>query len=248
MEFLKDLFVTFIIMQTIVLTLCIIVCRHSMRIQEQLKIIYEYNKHKETIVNLVEDTRTKQHDFKNHLNTIYGIVQVTEEQNLKRELVKYINTLNNSLEDIECFLKIENKVLCAIIFNNMYRARRRDIKFQHNIESDLENFPLKDYELSEILNNLLDNAFEAAEGSEFYKREVHLYIGKENEKSFIEVKNTGRLIKSEHINKIFNRGFSTKNEKGHGYGLYNVKRIVEANNGRIQLSVEDHYVIFKLLF
>ena len=42
----------------------------------------------------------------------------------------------------------------------------------------------------------------------------------------------GALSNVEFI-QMFRRGWSTKGEDGHGYGLYNVRRIAERHGGRI---------------
>lgn len=42
-------------------------------------------------------------------------------------------------------------------------------------------------------------------------------------------------------------GYSTKGE-GRGYGLYNVKNIVDKYKGKIQISLDDDIVDIKILF
>ncbi|MBX4266138.1 ATP-binding protein [Clostridium estertheticum] len=73
---------------------------------------------------------------------------------------------------------------------------------------------------------------------------IKIYL--EGESNIIEVINSGITLKFENVKTIFERGFSTKNGDNRGYGLYNAKKIVERNGGRIQLSLEDDFTIFKL--
>ena len=42
-------------------------------------------------------------------------------------------------------------------------------------------------------------------------------------------------------------GYSTKGE-GRGYGLYNVKNIVDKYRGKIQISLDDDIISIKILF
>jgi signal transduction histidine kinase len=51
----------------------------------------------------------------------------------------------------------------------------------------------------------------------------------------VEIKDTGSGISAEQLTMIFEPFFSTKTE-GAGLGLSNVKRIVEAHNGTIELE------------
>jgi two-component system sensor histidine kinase AgrC len=112
--------------------------------------------------------------------------------------------------------------------------------------NSLEN-SLNDYEISDILNNLLDNAFEAVINSANDKV-VILNILTEGNINILEVRNAGITLKPDNIENIFERGFSTKKGENRGYGLYNVKKIAEKNGSDVQLFFEDNYTVFKILF
>jgi sensor histidine kinase regulating citrate/malate metabolism len=100
--------------------------------------------------------------------------------------------------------------------------------------------------MSEVLNNLLDNAFEAVYSSSSESRKIFLNIYGDYEVCVIEVGNTGKKIEINNIHKLFSREYTTKNTKNHGYGLYNVKKILDYYGGKIQLSHENDYIIFSL--
>lgn len=225
----------------------LIFLRYSVKIGEQKKIIETYNRYSPIIINLIEEAKRKQHDFKNHLNTIYGIAQVAADDELRGSIAQYIKSLNYDLKDLELLIQINNKVLSGIIYSKSCYAKELGIDFSYSIKSDLSDASLEDYKLSEILNNLLDNAFDSAGSSE--SKTVVLTI-EENEKNhIIEVKNSGEFISPENISRIFDRGFSTKGTDGHGYGLYNVRKIVESVKGEIQLLYDDDgYIVFRILF
>lgn len=213
---------------------------------ELKKSLEDYKRYSPVISELLEDVRRRQHDFKNHLNTVYGLILVSDEKNVKETISQYINSLNVSLENIEKVLQINNVVVTAIIYNKINEASKLNIKFRYTIQGESLKFPFKDYELSEVLNNLLDNAFEAVLISENDFKKVYLNIGYLEEDCVIEIGNTGKRIEFNDIRKIFDRGYTTKKGEGHGYGLYNVKKIVESYGGRIQLSFENSYTIFKI--
>lgn len=48
----------------------------------------------------------------------------------------------------------------------------------------------------------------------------------------------GALSNTEFI-QMFRRGWSAKRESGHGYGLYNVRQIVERHGGKIITGNEE---------
>ncbi|WP_373845512.1 ATP-binding protein [Clostridium sp.] len=64
----------------------------------------------------------------------------------------------------------------------------------------------------------------------------------------MEVSNTKPEMFEKVIPNIFHKGFTTKKEEGHGYGLYNVKKIVQKYKGKIEVLIEGENVIFKIIF
>jgi two-component system, LytTR family, sensor histidine kinase AgrC len=210
---------------------------------ELKKSLEEYKKYSPVISKLLEDVRRRQHDFKNHLNTVYSLVLVSDEKTLKETIKQYIDSLNISLENMEKVLQINNTVVTAIIYNKINEAVKCNIEFKYVIQGDYK-FPFKDHELSEVLNNLLDNAFDAVLNLESDYKKVFLNIGYYEDGCIIEIGNTGKRIEFNDIGRIFNAGYTTKQGENRGYGLYNVKKIVESYGGRIQLSFENSYTIF----
>ncbi|MBU3136350.1 GHKL domain-containing protein [Clostridium gasigenes] len=239
--------IAYILIVLLMLSLNIFLYYYIFKISEDKKVAELQNKYNPILIDIVEETRRKQHDFKNHLNTINAIVEIASEKELKHELKKYITSskyLNKSIEDI---MYIDNIVIKAIIYNKLCEADRLNIKLLVNVKNDSLENSLNDYEISDILNNLLDNAFEAAIDSTNDKV-VILNICTKGSTNIIEVRNSGITINLDNIKSIFERGFSTKKGKNRGYGLYNIKKIAEKNGGNVQLFFEDNYTVFKILF
>ncbi|MCB2342840.1 sensor histidine kinase [Clostridium estertheticum] len=203
------------------------------------------NRYSEILNNITEDIRARQHDFKNHLNVMYGLIESTKGVELEYNLKEYICSLNKSMMMMESIVYIKSPILRAIVYSKLSEAKKRNIKFLYNISNFLNIKNVKDYELSEILNNLIDNAFDALEG-QLGEKSVSIKTYLEGELNIIEIINSGITLKPENIKRIFDRGFSTKQGNKRGYGLYNAKKIVERTGGKIQLSLEDGFTIFKL--
>ncbi|WP_298846869.1 sensor histidine kinase [Clostridium sp.] len=220
---------------------------YIIKISEDKKILEIQNMYKPILLDIVEETRRKQHDFKNYLNTLNAIVEVSSEKEVKNELRKYIMSLKDSNDIIEDIIYIDNIIIKAIIYNKLCDAERLNVKFLFNVTNNSLDNSLNDYEISDILNNLLDNAFQAViNGTE--DRIVILNICSEGNANIVEVRNSGITIKPDNIENIFKRGFSTKNGDNRGYGLFNIKEVAKKNGGDIQLSFEDGYTVFKILF
>lgn len=243
-EFLDDISI-YLVIPIVFILANLFFLEYQMKNNELKKSLEDYEKYSPVIAKLLEDVRVRQHDFKNHLNTVYSLVLVSDEKNLKSIITQYIDCLNISLENIEKVLQIDNTVVTAVIYNKINEASKNNIEFRYSIQKNLK-FPYRDYELSEILNNLLDNAFDAVINSKSDNRKIFLNIGYLEENCIIEMGNTGERIEFNDISKIFDAGYTTKMGENRGYGLYNVKRIVESYGGRVQLSFENNYTIFSI--
>lgn len=83
-----------------------------------------------------------------------------------------------------------------------------------------------------VIENLLKNALDAMEG----KGSININIKNDNNKTIIDVTDTGKGISKGNIDKVFKPGFTTK-KRGWGLGLTLTKRIVEQyHNGVIYIK------------
>ena len=103
--------------------------------------------------------------------------------------------------------------------------------------------------ISQVLLNLLKNAFEAI-GDKKEGGFVHIraYVGK-NEEITIEVRNNGPVISSEVQEHIFVPFFTTK-EKGSGVGLSVSRQIMRLSGGNLMLKTapDTEETVFSLIF
>lgn len=197
------------------------------------------------INDLMVKLKANEHEYKNHLNTIWSIAQVTNHEDIKEKLQEYITNIVDNTEEFSMFLNVENTIIKAVLYNKAQRAEKLGVKYTYNIKSDLKDISLDNSELTVILSNLLNNAIEAT--SMIKKKELEVFIEEDNKYYIIEVKNRTEGLRGEDLSNIFKSGYSTKGE-GRGYGLYNVKNIVDKYKGKIQILLDDDIVDIKILF
>ena len=77
-----------------------------------------------------------------------------------------------------------------------------------------------------VMENLTKNAVDAMEGN----GRIDITTGREKDKVYIEVKDTGKGIQRKNFKTVFHPGFTTK-KRGWGLGLTLVKRIIEEYHG-----------------
>ena len=200
---------------------------------EEDKLKSRYN---EVLEEYFEKMRADSHEYKNHLNVIYGVLQVGDYDQIK-ELVKgYIQNISNEDHLIE-LSKINNQLIRALIYSKISYATSIGINFKYYIKSSLKDISISDSELVIIMSNILNNAIEAS--SESDNKYIELTLSKKNNKYNIVVKNSVNNDDVINVSEMFNYGYSNKGDE-RGVGLYNVKAIVHNNGGEILVEVDEN--------
>ena len=197
------------------------------------------------INDLMGKLKANEHEYKNHLNTIWSIAQVTTPEEMKGKLQEYISNIVDDTEEFSMLLNVEYTIIKAVLYNKGQRAEKLGVQYTYNIKSNFKDISLDNSELTVILSNLLNNAIEAT--SMIKKKELEVILEEDNRYYIINVKNRTEGLKGEDLSNIFKMGYSTKGE-GRGYGLYNVKNIVDKYRGKIQISLDDDIISIKILF
>ncbi|MTV49788.1 GHKL domain-containing protein [Heliobacillus mobilis] len=178
---------------------------------------------------LLEHHHSVQHEFLNHLQVIFGYIQI----NHPELALDYINNYNIRLRQ---GLKIDNIArleVAAIILNKMTTVLGEGTCFKLDIKDNLDRLPLNTHEAVSLIGNLIQNALEAVNKKDEEEKLVEIIVDSDDDALFIKVSNNGAEIPPIIKERLFETGFTTKNEKGHGIGLSIIKSIVEKYNGKI---------------
>lgn len=188
------------------------------------------------IQELIDEMKSSEHEYKNHLNILYCMIQVCKQEELKDRAKNYIGDIFENKNLLNTLSDINNTILKAVLLSKINQAEKNNINCKHKIENDLENIPLDDSELTIILSNLLNNAIEAANKCENAKINIHTVL--ENNKHIIKVANSVNNFDEKTIPSLTKAKFSTKG-KGRGFGLHNIKNIVEKYKGNLDIRLND---------
>lgn len=199
---------------------------------EEDKLRSRYN---EVLEEYFEKMRADSHEYKNHLNAIYGVLQVGDYDQIKDLVKGYIQNVSNEDHLIE-LSKINNQLIRALIYSKISYATSIGINFKYYIKSSLKDINVSDSELVIIISNLLNNAIEAS--SESDDKYVELTLSKKNNKYDIMVNNSVNNGYFINVSEMFNYGYSSKGDE-RGVGLYNVKNIVQNNGGEILIDIDE---------
>lgn len=184
-----------------------------------------------------EMLRAQTHEYSNKLHTIAGLIQIGHE----KEALDLISRESAGYQGLIAFLSkaVPHPVLAAFLIGKYNHAQELRIDFQINPDSQLIDVPpdLRLEKIITILGNLIDNAFDAAlkKGAEPM---VKLFMTDVGNDLVFEVEDSGAGIPPELAEKVFTKGFSTK-QGDRGQGLYLVRQALSHLQGEITLETSD---------
>lgn len=163
----------------------LVIVKDGLRNEYEGKMLNVYEKYLPIIDDLMKELRSKQHEFDNHIQAINMIsVTNTDYESIVASMKKYIKDLDVNSE-FEKLIKLDNKILAGFLYNKSIKAKEYGIDFQIDIKDYGFNINLKDYELIEVIGNLINNTFESGAKNNC----VILEIKEEKNMSAIEIKN-----------------------------------------------------------
>ncbi|WP_259473096.1 sensor histidine kinase [Clostridium estertheticum] len=189
----------------------------------------------EEIINII---RQEKHDYANHINVIQALCCLNKPNTVER-IKEYVSKLSDIIHLSFRYLDTGNDYLDGLLSIKNNYATQNNIDFKVLINESFSLLKIREDELISIISNIIDNAFEALMLKALDdNKEISITTFLDDNKFCIEISNNGSGIPKEIINKIFEKGYSTKTKgKGdHGYGLYITKQLVEHNNGIISVE------------
>ncbi len=200
------------------------------RISHELSSIQEYS----------ELLRGQTHEYSNKLHTIAGLIQIEAYQ----EALDLVAHESSGYEDIIRFLNkaVPHPVIAAIVLGKYNRAKELKINFQVDRDSTMIDVPdwIKQEKIVTIVGNLLDNAFEAVLEQNKDNRNVLLSFTDLGNDIVFEVEDSGPGVPPDKIEKIFEKGISSKGNTRRGLGLYLVHQRLDELGGLITVSAASH--------
>jgi len=188
--------------------------------------------------------RKREHEYKNHLNTIISIARYKKEAPLDA-IVKYSEKLidqENRLVDLN--MHCNREIIASFLQNEIIKAEKRDIRVEYYIETPFPQYQLHDYELVEIIGNLMNNAIEATETLEKGKRKIYTHIASDKIKVSNYTKDNSWETAVDDIGTV---GYSSKCRNS-GFGVRNIKDICLNHGYDTKIYKENEMFVFEVSF
>ena len=195
--------------------------------------IYNLNKELEKKINELKKIK---HDYGSQISYLYGSYLMKNYDKLG-ELFKSVIEGNNISTQVKV-LSYENSLISKIVNS----IDLNDIDILIDEKAKLEDTKINEIDLQRIVSNILRNSVEVLNGKGLLM--IKSFYNYNN--IVVSIKNNGPKIEKNNIDKIFEQGFSTKENKDreNGFGLYIVKELVNKHNGNIQVKSNEDLTEF----
>ncbi len=211
--------------------------KHKLKAREMEAELHLHKLYEKSFQLLIDDIVAKQHEFDNHMNTLFSHhflyktydELVNAQKEYSREVAKdnkYNKLLTNGNSTILCFL-----------YGKFCEADKKgiEVSYKVNIEDLACGVPV--YKIVELMGNLINNAFEEIERKDIIK-EIKVVLVECADKVVIEVSNECKEFDYDQVQRFFMKKYSEKGNN-RGWGLYNLKRICEEYDIKLASLFEE---------
>ena len=171
--------------------------------------------------------RAQRHDFLNHLQVVYSLMEMGEYQ----DATAYLETVYSQLHAVSRVLRTKVTAFNALLQVKNAECERRGIALELDVRSTLEGIAMPAWELCCVIGNLLE------------KPQITLSVTESLREFTFIIRNNGAAIPASLRERIFEPGFSTKGEN-RGMGLAIVSRRLDEYGGQISLDASDESTAF----
>lgn len=175
-----------------------------------------------------QETKALWHDIKKYT----AAMQAVAAQNDTEQLRQIAQAAEDAYERVKDISAVGNPVVDALLNQYLRSAKENQIQVLLDITIP-EVLAISTLLLSVVIGNTFDNAIEACRLIAPEKRVIHLQLRKQNRILFYSIENP-------YIDAVT----QLRVGKHHGYGLKNVERAVNQNNGNFQLEkVDGNFIV-----
>ena len=186
-----------------------------------------------------EELKKIKHDYGSQISYLYGLHLMKKYDKLGDALKNIINDNSAISSEVDVINK-PNSSIADIV----YGIEHKGINIIINDEINFDDVNISEIDYQRVISNILRNAVTALDGKGIIEVTTYYSI----KSIIVKIKNNGPKIDESIIDKIFDTGFTTKENqnKENGFGLSITKEIIERNNGNISVKSNDSFTEFKI--
>jgi signal transduction histidine kinase len=195
------------------------------------------------------------HELGNPLNNISMLAQVYQElyDDLGREeRIEYMKRVDEEADRIKEIVKdlldfskpkevkLKQADINAVVQKSLKLVRNIicicNVEVKTDLQDRLPTLLIDEYQIQEVLINLLTNAVHAVSPGDVV--EIRTRLSENRDHVEIEVRDTGKGIPPEYLDNVFDPFFTTKGASGTGLGLFVSYGIVRNHQGTLRVNSE----------
>ena len=200
--------------------------REALITRRRLRVIEELEETNTQMDTLNHTLRAQRHDFLNHLQVVYSLMEMAE----YGEATDYLEKVYGEIRSVSSFLCTRSTAVNALLKVKSGACAERGVELSLDIKSSLEGLTIPAWELCRVLANIIDNALDALRGAASPR--ITVTIAEDLRAHIFTVANNGEPIPEDMREAIFEAGVSSKGE-GRGMGLSIVKQTLESHGASI---------------
>jgi len=181
------------------------------------------------------ELRVAHHDMRHFLDRLSHCIDMNDTAKAKEMLQAYSTYIDGTKLTRFCGCDTVNYVLSA------FSARCAQEQIDMICDIHLDYLEKDELLFCSILQNALDNAYNAQLLLDPPRRNIHILLNTVDEKLLLSVKNP-----TKH-SPLFADGIPVSTEPGHGYGTQSIRYLSERLNGSCQFSVRDGLFILRVI-
>lgn len=179
---------------------------------------------------LIDALRAQDHEHANRLHTLLGLLELEMHEDAMEFVTEVVGVHRATAEQVT--EKVHDPLLAALLVGKATVAAERGVSLRMAPGTLLPDRLVDPRGLVTVVGNLVDNALDAAAGSDDALIEVGLRA--DGRTVVLRVRDSGPGVPPENRESVFTEGWSTKELPAHGkrgLGLAMVRRLAERQGG-----------------
>lgn len=181
--------------------------------------------------------RAQRHDFLNHLQVVFSLIEMEEYQ----EASDYIEKIYGDMQSVSRTMRTDNPAINALLRAKIASCEEAGIQVTLNAVGSWKNLPMPAWEMCRVFSNIIDNAVDALKNTT--EKQLTITLKEDLHGFSFSVSNNGPMIPPGIAKRIFEPGISSHGE-GRGMGLYIVRTTLENYGGAITVHSDAAHTTF----
>jgi len=190
----------------------------------------------DAVRSLAESLQAQNHEASNRLHTVVSLIEIGKPERAREFAVSELHFAQAMTDRVVG--TVGDPVLASLLLAKLSQAQERGVVLSLDLGQEALNTRLPAQDVVTVVGNLLDNAIEAARGGPA-PRKVEFRAATTADVVDLIVTNTGAELGAVELAHMFDRGWTTKDEPGHGLGLVLVRSTVERWHGSLMVDPDS---------